>query len=383
MKEKFLSYMLNNMTLSEKIGQMIMIDYRQTTEITVELEDILTKYNPGGFILFKGNIESNVDSHDQILENYRKVQRFLNDIKSATNIKGIMSVDQEGGRVQRLEERVGFKQYPPMGEIGITENLDLAFALGTKMGRELKDIGIDMDMAPVLDIFSNPKNTAIGDRAFGKTPETVTKMALSYADGLTKEGIIPVVKHFPGHGGTLKDSHASLPFVDKDLTGLKQFELKPFKEAINKKMPGIMVGHLAVPKVTGDNIPASLSEKMINGILRTDMGYDGLVMTDSLKMKALKDKTVTNTIEFPDTNSPLTDQDIYLRCIQAGNDFILMPQDIKEAFNIIYQKVGEGVITEDRINSSVYRILSTKFDFGLLNNEYYNYIANNSRSIRR
>lgn len=382
-KEEFLVDMLNNMSLQQKIGQMIMIDYRETTEMTTDLEEILTKYNPGGFILFRGNVESNIDSRDQIKANYRKVQEFLKDIKSATKIKGIMSVDQEGGRVQRLGERVGFDQYPPMGEIGATEDLDLAFALGVKKGGELREIGIDMDMAPVLDIFSNPRNTAIGDRAFGKTPESVTKMALSYADGLKKEGIIPVGKHFPGHGGTLKDSHASLPFVDKSLEELKEFELKPFEKAVEEKLPGIMVGHLAVPKVTDNNIPASLSEKMINGILRTDMGYDGLIMTDSVKMKALKDKTVTNTIEFPDKNPPLTDQDIYLRCVQAGNDFILMPQDINEAFDTIYRKVEEGIITEDRIDASLYRILSTKLEFGLLNNEYYNYLASHPKGPRR
>lgn len=383
MKEEFLAYMLNNMTLAEKIGQMIMIDYRRTTEMTVELEEILTKYNPGGFILFAGNVESNKDSREQVIANYKKVQKFLSDIKSATNIKGIMSVDQEGGRVQRLGERVGFEQYPPMGKIGETENVELAFSLGRKMGSELKEIGIDMDMAPVLDIFSNPKNTAIGDRAFGKTPEIVTDMALSYADGLKKEGIIPIGKHFPGHGGTFKDSHVSLPFVDKTLKELKEFELKPFEAAVERKLSGIMVGHLAVPKVTDNNIPASLSEKMINGILRTDMGYDGLIMTDSLQMKGLKDKTVTNTMDKPDNKSPLTDEDICLRCVQAGNDIVLMPQNINEAFDTIRRNVDNGIISEDRIDTSVYRILSTKFDFGLLDREYNNYIASQTRGRER
>lgn len=381
MKEEFLAYMLNNMTLAEKIGQMIMIDYRKTTEMTVELEEILTKYNPGGFILFKGNVDS-IDNFRQAEANYRKVQKFLSDIKSATNIQGIMSVDQEGGRVQRLDKRVGFKSYAPMGKIGKTESVELAFALGAEMGRELKGIGIDMDMAPVLDIFSNPKNTAIGDRAFGKTPEIVTDMALSYADGLKKEGIIPIGKHFPGHGGTLKDSHVSLPFVDKTLKELKEFELKPFEAAVERKLSGIMVGHLAVPKVTGNNIPASLSEKMINGILRTDMGYDGLVLTDSLQMKGLKDKTVTNTMDNSSDIPALTDEDICLRCVQAGNDIVLMPHNINEAFDTIRKNVDNGVITEDRINTSVYRILSTKFDFGLLDSEYTNYKASQKRGNR-
>ena len=144
-----------------------------------------------------------------------------------------------------------------------------------------------------------------------------------------------------------------------------------------------MVGHLAVPKVTDNNMPASLSETMINGVLRTDMGYDGLIMTDSLKMKGLKDQIITNTLESPDQNPPLTDEDIYIRCVQAGNDFILMPQDINEAFNTIYRKVNEGLIPESRIEESVYRILSTKFDYGFFNDEYQSFIDRNQYSGRR
>lgn len=384
MKEEFLAYKLNNMSLSEKIGQMIMIDYRSVTEMTVDLEKILTQYNPGGFILFK---KSNVVDFEQ-------TKKLLDDIKSATNIRGFMAVDQEGGRVQRLSENVGFEKYPPMLEIGETKDPSRAFELGVKMGAELKSIGIDMDMAPVLDIFSNPMNTAIGDRAFGKTSEDVVNMAFAFSDGLSKEGIIPVGKHFPGHGGTLKDSHSKLPFIDKDLNELNEFELVPFKEAVNKKLPGIMVGHIAVPQVTGDNMPASLSETMINGVLRTDMGYDGLIMTDSLQMKGLKDQTITNTLESPDKNPPLTDEDIYIRCVQAGNDFILMPkirevtvqgikQYINEAYDTIYRKVNEGLIPESRIEESVYRILSTKFDYGFFDKEYKAFLEFNSSRGRR
>ena len=369
MKEEFLTYKLNNMSLSEKIGQMIMIDYRSVTEMTGDLEKILTQYNPGGFILFN---RSNVVDFEQ-------TKKLLEDIKSATDIKGLMAVDQEGGRVQRLAEKVGFAKYPPMLKIGETKDSSIVFELGVKMGTELKSIGIDMDMAPVLDIFSNPKNTAIGDRAFGKTSEDVINIAFAFSDGLKKEGIIPVGKHFPGHGGTLKDSHASLPLIDKDLNELKEFELVPFKEAVRENLPGIMVGHLAVPKITGNNMPASLSETMINGILRTDMGYDGLIMTDSLKMRGLKDESVTE-----EGKPPLADEDIYIRSVQAGNDFILMPQDITEAFNTIYRKVNEGIIPESRIEESVYRILSTKFDYGFFDKEYQTFLnKNQSRGRRR
>lgn len=358
MKKEFIKYMLNNMTLPEKIGQMIMIDYRDTLEMSIDLEKVLTKYNPGGFILFKSNVAD-----------FEQTHKLLSDIKEVGDIPTIVSVDQEGGRVQRLDERVGFEKYPPMAEIGKTLDENIAFEIGKKMGNELKLIGVDMNMAPVLDIFSNPQNRVIADRAFGKDSEIVKKMVFAYADGLSDAKIIPVGKHFPGHGDTIKDSHIDLPVISKDLDELKRLELIPFIEAVRKKLPGLMVAHIAVPKVTSDNIPSSLSKIMISDLLRNDMGYKGLIMPDSLKMKAL--------------SNYFTNEQIYLRCIEAGNDFLLMPQDIGEAYSIIYQNVDNGNISVDRINSSVERILSIKFDYGLLNKEYIQYIENTSLKSKK
>ena len=357
MKQDFLDYKLNKMSLSEKIGQMIMIDYRDTVEMNVDLEKILTKYKPGGFILFKSNIAD-----------FKQTQKLLSDIKSVSDIPTMVSVDQEGGRVQRLDKRVGFEEYPPMAEIGKTLDESVAFELGKKMGEELKAIGVDMDMAPVLDIFSNPQNRVIADRAFGKDSETVKKMALAYADGLSDAKIIPVGKHFPGHGDTFKDSHIDLPVIEKDLNELKRLELIPFIEAVRKKLPALMVAHIAVPKITKDNIPSSLSKIMISDLLRNDMGYNGLIIPDSLKMKAL--------------SNYFTNEQIYLRCIEAGNDMLLMPQDINEAYSKISENFYNGKISMDRINASVYRILSVKFDYGLLDKEYMQYIENYPQKTR-
>lgn len=357
MKQEFLEYMMNNMSLSEKIGQMIMIDYRDVLEMNVELERVLDKYNPGGFILFKSNVAD-----------FNQTQKLLLDIKTMGDIPAIISVDQEGGRVQRLDERVGFEKHPSMAEIGATLDESIAFKLGEKIGSELKSIGVDMDMAPVLDIFSNPQNRVIADRAFGQNSEIVKKMSLAFADGLSSKKIMPVGKHFPGHGDTVKDSHIDLPIIDKDKEELKSLELIPFIEAVRKKLPGLMVAHIAVPKITLDNAPASLSKIMINDLLRKDMNYDGLIMPDSLKMKAL-----TNYF---------TNEQIYLRCVEAGNDFLLMPQDISEAYNSIYQSIDSGKIPVDRIDTSVYRILSTKFDYGFFDREYEQFIRNRKSDIK-
>ena len=355
MKEEFLQYLLSNMSISDKIGQMIIIDYRDALEMNVDLERILTKYNPGGFILFKSNISD-----------FEQTSKLLSEIKATNSIPTMISVDQEGGRVQRLDERVGFEQHPQALEIGETLDEEIAFQLGKRIGNELKSIGVDMDMAPVLDIFSNPENRVIANRAFGKDSETVKKMALAYADGLSSKRIIPVGKHFPGHGDTAKDSHIELPIIEKDLEELKSLELIPFIEAVRKKLPGLMVAHIAVPKVTKNQIPSSLSNIMINDLLRKDMGYNGLIMPDSLKMKAL-------TKHF-------TNSEIYLRCLEAGNDFLLMPQDISEAYKTIYENIDNGKISLDRIDTSVYRILSTKFDYGLLDKEYQEFLRNSKRS---
>ena len=348
MKEAFLKYMIEHMSLAQKIGQMIMIDYRNTLEMNSEFESILGKYNPGGFILFHSNVE-----------NWGQTYNLIKDIKEIGTIKPIVSVDQEGGLVQRLDERVGIKIYEPMLEIAKKQDI-YVYSVGKKMGHELNLIGIDMDTAPVLDIWSNPENKVIGNRAFGIDSETVKRKALLFAAGLQKSHIIPVGKHFPGHGDTTKDSHIDLPVVTKSLEELKQRELIPFAEAVKQELPALMVAHIAVPNITNDNTPASLSKVMINDLLRKDMGYKGLIMPDSLKMKAL-----TNYY------SP---EEIYLAALEAGNDILLMPRDIVVAYNTIYQAVDSGKIPISRIDESVFRILSLKFDHGFLNKDFANYV---------
>lgn len=359
MKEEFLKYKLNNMTLSDKIGQLFMIDYRNTLEMNTSLEKVLEKYNPGGFIIFKSNIS-----------NYNQTKRLINDIKEICNIPIIISVDQEGGRVQRLNERLNIQKYPPMLEIGNTNNETISYELGIKMGNELKNIGIDMNMAPVLDIYSNPRNTVISNRSFGTTSTTVSKMALAYAEGLKESNIIAIGKHFPGHGDTLRDSHINLPTIDKNIEELNNLEFKPFKEAIKRNIPGLMVAHIAIPNITKDNTPASLSKIMINNILRNSLNYKGLVITDSLKMKAL--------------SNYYTNQEIYSKCIEADNDILLMPNNIEEAYKTIYNKIDKGLILNERIDKSVYRILNTKYDYGLFDKDFNQYKKRiKQRNIRK
>jgi len=328
--------LLESLTLEEKIGQMLMISYRSPV-VDDNLIDALETVRPGGFILFSENFES-----------YVQATKFISDINSTSDIPMFLSIDQEGGRVQRLKELTDTSVtiIPPMLELGKKEDTTLSYDVGRVVGEELRVFGINMDFAPVLDIYSNPSNTVIGNRSFGKSSEVVSNMAISFAKGLESTGIIPVYKHFPGHGDTLIDSHYDLPVITKTKEELMELELVPFIEAIESGASVMMVGHLAVPNITGDNTPISLSKKVITNLLKEELGFNGIVITDALNMGAL-------------TNN-YTKKEIYIKAINAGVDILLMPSPSKEAVQIIKEAVISGEISEEQINTSVEKILRLK-----------------------
>lgn len=329
---------LNAMSLEEKIGQMLIVSYR-SSEADENLINILNDVKPGGFILFSENFES-----------YEQAKKFVDDVNSTSDIPMFISVDQEGGMVQRLKQLTDQKVtvIPSMYELGLTNDEELAYDVGRVMGEELRVFDINMDFAPVLDIYSNPNNTVIGTRAFGTTSETVSKMALSFSKGLESTGIISVYKHFPGHGDTDEDSHYTLPVITKTKEELLELELIPFMEAIDEGADVIMIGHLAVPSITGDDTPASLSKEVITDLLKEELGFDGLVITDALNMGAL-------------TNN-YTKKEIYINAINAGVDILLMASPSKEAVQIIKEAIVNGDITEEQINTSVEKILRLKYE---------------------
>ncbi len=339
--EEIVDEELAKMSLDEKIGQMIFIAYREEAYDDT-LNNILTDVKPSGFILF----EQNISSYEDTIE-------YIKKIKSTAKTPMFISIDQEGGRVQRIKDVDGVEvqTIPSMLELGKRKDPSLSMNVGKVLGTELAAFGINMDFAPVLDIFSNENNTVIGDRAFGTDAETVTKLAIPFSLGMEEAGVIPVVKHFPGHGDTKEDSHVELPIVDKTLEELYERELVPFKKAIDEKAPMIMVAHIALPEITGDNTPASLSKKIVGDILRGEMKYDGVVITDAVEMKALADN--------------YTEEEICKMSIDAGVDIILMPQDPILARDTIKKLVTDGTITEDRINESVKRILLLKHNYDL------------------
>lgn len=348
---------LANMTLDEKIGQMLMIFYRAPS-MDDTLKNALNDVKPGGFILFKENITT-----------YEDTLKLIKDIKSSSSIPMFISIDQEGGNVQRLLalKDMEVSNIPYMSSVGATEDVSLAKEVGKVIAEELRVFGINMDFAPVVDIYSNKDNTVIGKRAFGSNSDIVSSMGIAEAEGLLENGIIPVYKHFPGHGNTAVDSHVALPIVDKTKEELYNSDLIPFQKAIENKAPIIMIGHLAVPSITGDDTPASLSKKLVTNLLKDEMGYEGLVITDALNMGAL--------------TKYYTQDEIYVRAVESGVDILLMPSSSRSALASIKSAVNSGRISEERIDESVRKILKLKYE--KIEDSYNDYLPNtylNSKS---
>lgn len=331
-KESRVEETLKKMTLEEKISQMLIL-YYENDEVDENLENTIKQNSPGGFILMKNNITT-----------YEKTKNFVEDIKQNSKINPIISIDEEGGNVQKLNNLSDIKpsNIPYMYNVGKTNDENLAYNVGRVIAEELRTIGVNVDFAPTIDIYSNPNNEVIGKRSFGNDPNLVAKMAINLAKGLEDNKVIATYKHFPGHGDTDVDSHKNLPIIKKSYDDLNNLEFIPFKQAI-KEAKIIMIGHIAIPNITGDNTPASLSKKIID-ILKNDLKYKGLIITDALNMGAL-------------TNN-YTNEEIYTKAIEAGNDMLLMPNGSKEAIEII-----KNNISEDRINESVRKILEFKFKY--------------------
>lgn len=263
--------------MREKIGPSLIIGI-QGTSLNDDEKTFLVRENIGGIILFKRNFESP-----------RQLFDLATELRSLAKRKGdkvpfFVSVDQEGGRVSRF--RAPFTEWPPMGTVGKIDSATVAFKVGQVLAQELAAVGVNLNFAPSVDIFTNPKNTVIGDRALGSDPETVAKLGSAVVRGMIKGGVIPVAKHFPGHGNTLIDSHEELPIENKTLEEIEKTELVPFKQVFRARLNIVMSSHLLFPKIDPE-WPVSLSEIFLKNILRDQLRFRGLVITDDLDMKAL------------------------------------------------------------------------------------------------
>ena len=265
-----------------------------------------------------------------------------------------LGVDEEGGLVARLANNAAFglPKYESAAAVGASGNPADAENMGRTIGGYLADYGFTVDFAPVADVYTNPANTVIGSRAFATDANTAAAMAGACARGLASQGVLPVYKHFPGHGDTAEDSHNGLAVTYKTHDELAACEWIPYS---TNDLTGcaVMVGHIAAPNVTGDLTPASLSGTMITGYLRGELGFTGLVITDSMAMHGVTDA-------YSSGNAAIA-------AIEAGVDIILMPEVLSEAFDAVVAAVENGTVSEARLNESVYRVLQYKQLYGIFN----------------
>lgn len=366
---------VSNMTLEEKLGQMIMPDFRMwqeegtkepsdLTEINSEVAEIIDKYDLGGVILFAENVKE-ISQTTTLIHDLQEVA--INDKDG--NLPLLITLDQEGGIVTRLGEGTNL---PGNMALGATRSEKSSYDAGYLIGRELNALGVNVNFAPVLDTNNNPENPVIGVRSISSNPELVGKLGKNIAKGIQDQGVAATAKHFPGHGDTSTDSHYGLPMVNKSIEELRETELKPFKIAIENGIDMIMTAHIQFPQIEKDTfiskkdgsqivIPATLSDDIITGILREEMGYDGVVITDAMNMKAISD-------HFGELESTKM-------AINAGIDIILMPtilrnnEDVKKLdyiVNGILDSIKSGEIKEEEITDSVERIVKLKIDRGII-----------------
>jgi len=321
--------------LRERVGQLFMLGI-QGTESSKDLQALFKSYHPGSIILFSRN-----------LTDAEQAAHLTNSLqKLAPRMPLFISIDQEGGRVARLPK--GFTVFPGQGAIGRGGSVELAYSFAEVTALELRAIGVNMNLTPVLDVDSNPDNPIIGDRAFGRDPEQVETLGLAVIAGLQSNGVLACGKHFPGHGDTVKDSHLELPIVTHGLERLRAVELRPFVHCIANGVAAIMSAHVQYPALD-PAFPATLSPAIITGLLRTQLHFKGLVLTDDLEMRAILDHYGI--------------EDAAVLSLLAGADILLISKEQDHqlaAMDAVYQAVKDGIVPELQFDHAVLRVLEAK-----------------------
>lgn len=338
---------VSNMTLEQKIAQMFIITpdaltgTNGATVVGNTTKQKYAQYPVAGLVYEKGNFKTREQTQEMLA-----AMEALSLETVALPI--FLSVEEEGGKASTIASKstIDVDNIDNMSEIGATSDNVKAYEAGQAIGNYLYDLGFNMDFAPVADVLSNAENTAMAKRSFGSDSAIVKDMVAGMGDGLAENNIIGVVKYFPGYGCTAGDGSEGAVSTDKTLEELMASELVPFQLAIDTDAAFIMVGHTSVPNVTGDTLPSSLSETMITQVLRTDMGFNGVVITDAMNKKAITDS--------------YDSAEAAVMAIEAGADIILMPKDFEAAYKGVLDAVKNGTLSEERINTSLVRIVKAK-----------------------
>lgn len=344
-RSEWIDSVMKEMTLQEKIGQMLVVftfSYYQSNDDAAfqRISKLIAGGKIGGIIFSKGDVY--------------EVATLGNRYQSQARFPLLISADMEWGVSMRIDLTT---EFPTNMALAASRNLNYAFEMGRVIGSEARALGIHQNYAPDIDLNNNPRNPIINTRAFSESIGLTNEMAAAFIAGTQAAGALATVKHFPGHGDTEMDSHKELPVLNFTRGRLDSMELRPFSAAVRNGVMSVMVGHLAIPAIDSvEVLPATLSSAITTDILRKDMGFRGLVVTDAMSMKGVK-KLFANG-------------DAAVRAVQAGNDVILMPPDCYEAHTAIYDAVQSGVIPRSRIDSSVRKILAAKEWLGLHLNRY-------------
>ncbi len=346
---------LSKMTLREKVGQMFFVrmETLDTTihwnayadlqenpilEVNKTMRDVNANYPVGGLILYAWNIE-----------NEAQLSTLISQIRSL-NGNPLLCIDEEGGRVARIANNPNFnvKKYESMSAIGATGDARNAYECGNTIGTYLKHYGFDIDFAPVADVNTNPENIIIGARAFSDNPEVAAPMVTNYLQGLKDAGVTGCMKHFPGHGDTKTDTHFGYASTQKTWAEMMDCEMVTFKAGIQWGCQLIMTAHIGAPKVTGTDVPSTMSSVILQDKLRGELGYQNIIITDGMEMGAI-------TQQYSSAEAAVGS-------IQAGVDIVLGPKNLVEAFDAVIAAVNNGTISEERINQSVRRILKLRMN---------------------
>ncbi|NNC69959.1 MAG: serine hydrolase [Flavobacteriaceae bacterium] len=336
-QERWVDSIMKSLTLEQKIGQLFMVPAYSNKDVKHEaaIDRLINKYGVGGLVFFQGTPQ--------------KQAQMTNRFQKRSKVPLLIGFDGEWGLNMRLNDTYRF---PWNMTLGAVQDPKLIESFGKHVGRHARRLGIHVNFAPVVDVNINPKNPIIGNRSFGEDPENVTQKAMSFIRGLQSEQVLANAKHFPGHGDTDADSHETLPTIPFTNERLDSIELYPYKRLFDTGLASVMVAHLSIPALEPNtDLPSSLSKNIVTDLLQKDLGFEGLIITDALNMKGASNFS--------------TSAEINLEVIKAGNDILLMPNDIEGSFKKIKEAISDGDLTEARINNSVRKILKAKYWAGL------------------
>lgn len=337
---------LETMTLEEKVYQLFMVTPEALTGVDTATvagsatQAALAEKPVGGIVYFAKNLQER-----------EQAMKLLSGTQSYASIPLLLGVDEEGGTVSRVgsNSAMGVRHLPDAADY---DDPQAVYDDGKYLGGALLELGFNLDFAPVADVVTNPNNTEIGRRSYSSDPTVAAQMVGSMVSGLKESGILCTLKHFPGHGSTETDTHDGRAVTERTLEEMREAEFLPFQAGIDAGAPMVMVGHLSAPAISGNQTPSDLSRAVVTDVLRQELGFQGVIVTDAQNMGAITDY--------------YSSDEAAVQAISAGVDLVLMPADLSEAADGVLQAVEDGTLTEARIDESVTRILAMKYEYGIL-----------------